>query len=58
MKKTKLFCKTFLHSGQCKNPDACPGINHWNQEKVDQAKSLYGEDFRLFYNPPKHKPQA
>ena len=49
--KTKLFCKTFAATGQCKNPETCDGINHWTQDKVDAAKSLHGENLQGWYNP-------
>ena len=49
--KTKLYCKTFANTGQCKNPETCDGINHWTQDKVDAAKSLHGENLQGWYNP-------
>ena len=49
--KTKLFCKTFAATGQCKDPKTCDGINHWTQDKVDAAKSLHGENLQGWYNP-------
>ena len=53
-KQPKLYCKTFLEIGSCKDPN-CTALSHLTQAKVDALKVAYGEQLQGWYNPPQHK---
>ena len=51
-RKPKLYCKVFADTGKC-DDDKCTAVNHWSAEKVAQAKVLYGDDLRGYYQAAK-----
>ena len=53
-RKPKLYCKTFLETGSCKNPE-CAAAYHATEEQVQSFKAAFGDNLQLYYNPPKHK---